>query len=490
MREKEIKTEAFSIPWEIDEATFGLTKSYRNNLLKLRNQDNALTIAKYIISMKNEVNLSDNYRISLIKTLSKLSNFYFNGDINDAKVRPDIVAKSKSKIFLDITRDDFQLFLNSFRKPEPIDPLHKWIGTYNHFLVIISRFFKWVHYPDMAPNERLKPSVIENLKRIRRKETSIYKPSDLWTQDDDQLFLKYCPSNREKCYHMISRDTSCRPHEILSLRMKDVVFKMAGDRQYAEVVVNGKTGSRSVPLINSIPYLKDWIDSHPQRTNPNAYLIFGMGKSFGKKLNNQFIYKIYLGYKKKFFPKLLVDPKVSPEDKLKIKELLKKPWNPYIRRHSALTEKSQILKENVLRQYAGWSMGSNMHLKYIHYFGNESNESILEAYGLKPKSEEIDKMKPRQCPNCNELNKIDSKFCVKCRMVLSYDSYLETVKEREEHLDFEQRAKDLTSFMVDRMKVFEKLLIQSGVVDKDGLLKLKHDSIKIADDNDRKMIPS
>ena len=49
-----------------------------------------------------------------------------------------------------------------------------------------------------------------------------------------------------------------------------------------------------------------------------------------------------------------------------------------------------------------------MHLKYFHYFGNESNESILEAYGLKPKFEEIDKMKPRQCPNCNELNKIDS----------------------------------------------------------------------------------
>ena len=109
--------------------------------------------------------------------------------------------------------------------------------------------------------------------------------------------------------------------------------------------------------------------------------------------------------------------------------MLKKPWNPYIRRHTALTEKSQILKEHDLRQYAGWSMGSNMHLKYIHYFGNESNESILEAYGLKPNSEEIDKMKPRQCPNCTELNKIDSKFCVKCRMVLSYDSYMETINK-------------------------------------------------------------
>ena len=58
---------------------------------------------------------------------------------------------------------------------------------------------------------------------------------------------------------------------------------------------------------------------------------------------------MYEKYKRKFFPKLLQDPKVSPEDKVKIKELLKKPWNPYIRRHSALTEKSQILKETCIK---------------------------------------------------------------------------------------------------------------------------------------------
>ena len=125
---------------------------------------------------------------------------------------------------------------------------------------------------------------------------------------------------------------------------------------------------------------------------------------------------------------MLQDPRILPEDKVKIQELLKKPWNPYIRRHTALTEKSQILKEHTLRQHAGWSPRSDMHLKYIHYFGNESNESILEAYGLKPKSEEIDKMKPMQCPNCSELNKIDSKFCVKCRMILSYNEYLGSIE--------------------------------------------------------------
>ena len=77
-----------------------------------------------------------------------------------------------------------------------------------------------------------------------------------------------------------------------------------------------------------------------------------------------------------------------------------------------------------------------MHQEYLHYLGNESNESILEAYGLKAKSEEtMDKMKPRQCPNCSELNKIDSKFCVKCRMVLSYDAYTETIQDNSKFKD-------------------------------------------------------
>jgi integrase len=45
---------------------------------------------------------------------------------------------------------------------------------------------------------------------------------------------------------MISRDTGCRPHEILNIKIKDVVFKTAGNHQYAEVLVNGKTGIRHI----------------------------------------------------------------------------------------------------------------------------------------------------------------------------------------------------------------------------------------------------
>jgi integrase/recombinase XerD len=123
---------------------------------------------------------------------------------------------------------------------------------------------------------------------------------------------------------------------------------------------------------------------------------------------------------------------IPEDDKHHIKELLNKPWNPYIRRHSALTEKSKYLKENVLRQHSGWSRSSQMHLKYIHYFGNESSESILEEYGITPKGrQETEVLNPKQCPNCNEPNKPDSKFCAKCRMVLTYDAYSETIEEKQ-----------------------------------------------------------
>ena len=122
--------EGYSIPWEINEATEGIPNCFKNMILRLRNQDNALTITRFILATKNEINLVDSYRKSLISNLSNLSKFY----------------DSKAKPFSEMTRDDLQAFLNSFRKTEPIDPLHKWIGTYNHFIVVISKFFKWLYY--------------------------------------------------------------------------------------------------------------------------------------------------------------------------------------------------------------------------------------------------------------------------------------------------------------------------------------------------------
>ena len=104
----------------------------------------------------------------------------------------------------------------------------------------------------------------------------------------------------------------------------------------------------------------------------------------------------------------------------KRRSLLAKPFIPYIRRHSALTEKSVKLKSNTLNQHAGWSMNSHMAQKYIHYFGNESSDSLLEVYGMVTKNNvPIDTLNPKICPNCNGGNTIDSKFCSKCKKIMT-----------------------------------------------------------------------
>jgi integrase len=427
-------------------ATEGLIPFFERILRERTSKENALIISEYITAAKRDINLSNGYRKANIQALVELSEFHSN----------------KKKNFNKMTREDILLYLDSLRRPDESDPLHKWIGTYNLYTVLLIKFFKWLYYPNIESNKRPKPQVVENISRLKRREQSIYKPTDLWTQEDDLLFLKYCHNKRDRCYHIISRDLSCRPHEILNIRIRDVVFKITGNYQYAEVLVNGKTGSRHIPLISSIPYMKDWLDSHPQRGNSNAFLIPSLSdRGIGKKMSVHGLLMMYRRYKLQYFAKLLDDPTVIPEDKQKIKELLKKPWNPYIRRHSALTEKSKILKEHILRQHSGWSSKSQMHLRYIHYFGNESSESLLEAYGIVTKDQKLsDALKSKQCPNCNEPNKPDSKFCSKCRMVLTYDAYNETLenqKERESEVQvlkekYEQDMKTMREEIKEELK--------------------------------------
>jgi hypothetical protein len=288
---------SFILSRKIDDITAGLTPEFSRALYRIA-EENAFTVGDYILTMRTEINLSDHYRIDLIRFLCTFSIF------------------NKNKQFKAITREDIISFLDSFRKSETSDPLHKWIGTYNNYRMHLLRFFKWLYYPDIEPDKRPKPEVIENIPQLKRKEQSIYKPTDLWTAEDDLLFLKYCPSKRNKCFHAMSWDTGCRPHELLKLRIKDIVFKSAtGNRQYAEVLVNGKTGSRHIPLIDSIPYVKDYLDhEHPQPGNSNAILFSGKGKGFGRAFGVIYLYTIYNNYKKNLFPKLLQDSNVQPED--------------------------------------------------------------------------------------------------------------------------------------------------------------------------------
>ncbi|MDQ3851221.1 MAG: site-specific integrase [Thermoproteota archaeon] len=128
---------------------------------------------------------------------------------------------------------------------------------------------------------------MENIPKIKRKEESIYKPTDLWTEEDDAVFYRYCPSPRDRCWHAVARDTGCRREEMLSMKIKDIVVKQfENGHQIAKITVNGKTGVKTVRLNNSYPCLKDWLSNgHPFPGVPGVPIFCGTGKkNTGRRL--------------------------------------------------------------------------------------------------------------------------------------------------------------------------------------------------------------
>jgi integrase/recombinase XerD len=420
---------------KIENTTKNLPHFYQKCLGVLSSKQISV-ICDYIATVESEIKLSDKYRQSILYILMNLSKYV-----------------GKTKTFKEFIRADIVKYLNHFKKDDSQDPSHKWIGTYNLSLIHIIKFFRWLYSSNLEPTKRPKPKVVQNLSKFKRREISGYKPSDMWNAEDNLIFLKYCPSPRDRCYHAMEADTGARPHELLNLRIKDVEFISEDSNRYAKIVVNGKTGERALPLIDSIPYVTQWISNHPQGTNREAILLPNLRN--GKAIQVNVMLTTYNNYKL-YFKSLLSSSNVPAEDKKKIEELLRKRWNPYVHRHSAMTEKSRIFPSDAsFRQYAGWTARSNMHYKYVHFNGGESMKDLLRAKGIiKDEKQSINILRPKSCPNCRELNKPDAQFCFKCNFVMSFEAYQKGMEEREKK---DQEINELKEQMAKMNELVQEL---------------------------------
>jgi integrase len=68
---------------------------------------------------------------------------------------------------------------------------------------------------------------------------------------------------------LVLYESGCRIGEILSLRIKHACF----DEYGAQLIVNGKTGSRRVRIIASAPSLASWLDNHPLKDSESPLWI-------------------------------------------------------------------------------------------------------------------------------------------------------------------------------------------------------------------------
>ncbi|HYZ49771.1 MAG TPA: hypothetical protein VE593_02710 [Nitrososphaeraceae archaeon] len=120
------------------------------------------------------------------------------------------------KEFIDMTRNNIlATWINIERQKTKIQHISGLVVTITITkLAALCRFFKWLHYPDVKREvsyQLLRENLLHNgHQTAKEKEVSCYKPSDLWSQEDDLVFLKWVTNKRDRCYHTMSRDLSAR----------------------------------------------------------------------------------------------------------------------------------------------------------------------------------------------------------------------------------------------------------------------------------------
>lgn len=258
------------------------------------------------------------------------------------------------------------------------------------------------------------------------KEKSKKLPEDLPTLEEVLAIVSGARSIRDKALILSCYESAARIEEIGSMRVKDLQFDNYGAKLSLQ---KSKTKSRQVRVVSSTALLSSWLNTHPDRENPESPLWLSYQ---GNVMCHKSLEKIlktaarHASYKKKLHWHLL--------------------------RHARLTELAKNLTDAQQRTFAGWSGSSRMPEVYNHLSQKDIGDKILEISGVVQKEQEADKLQPKRCLACNTLNAPSTIYCEKCGKALD----LKTVLEQESKNEAIQtlKYKELES----RMQLLETML--------------------------------
>jgi site-specific recombinase XerD len=257
-------------------------------------------------------------------------------------------------------------------------------------------------------------------------------PENLLTQEEIVAILKTTTNKRDRAMIYVLFEAALRPSELLTMHTNGVVFK----DDYCLISANGKTGIKRIPLITSSKPLLEWLNEHPYRDDPQAPLWCSLDHNHeGKRLS-------YTHFR------LIIK-------RLAQKAGIKKTIWPYLYRHTSLTAMAKVFTESRLEQFAGWTYGSKMTRRYVHFSARDLEDAMLELHGLKTTSKAEGLAKLVECPRCSSKNPFGDTRCTTCGMILDKETALkfedvERQKEgmlQEQNSELKQRLDKLESFI-------------------------------------------
>jgi hypothetical protein len=98
-----------------------------------------------------------------------------------------------------------------------------------------------------------------------------YLENELWEKDDLLTIIKYESYKRNKAILALLWDLDARPHELTLLKIKHI--RLRDKYGEGEIPHEAKTGTGPILLTTSFPYVRDWLNEHPFKNEPNSRLI-------------------------------------------------------------------------------------------------------------------------------------------------------------------------------------------------------------------------
>ena len=294
------------------------------------------------------------------------------------------ISRRLNKPFRNATTDDIKRYVAWLERSD----FTEW--TKHDYKVIIRRYMRWLG----------KGETVSWMKIKQPKNSTL--PEEILTEEDIKRIAEAAFTIRDKAFVLALYESGCRIGEFLPLRLKHVSF----DKYGAILRVTGKTGDRRIRLVASALPLQRWIEEHPEKDNPDAFL---WCKIPSYDNNPKKSAKRHLSYG--FICRLLRE--------LAEKAGVKKKVNPHAFRHARATFMARHLKEPEMREFFGWGKDSEMPSIYVHLSGRDVDSSVLSIYGIQEAREDQEPiLKVISCPRCQEPNDPASRFCRKCGLPL------------------------------------------------------------------------
>jgi ribosomal protein L40E len=78
-----------------------------------------------------------------------------------------------------------------------------------------------------------------------------------------------------------------------------------------------------------------------------------------------------------------------------------------------------------MKNYFGWTGGSNMPALYVHLSGRDIDGGILKMHGMQPEEDTKIKLTIKTCNRCHFKNPPEAKYCNACGFVLDMQTAVE-----------------------------------------------------------------